>query len=733
MEDKFYAVIMGFNKYDAQDNLPPLRYAENDAQELYNVLTSSDSGGHPKDNIILLTGKPSLEKIKSCLTNQIVNKRSNEDTVLVYYSGHGFITGKNRSPHLGVPRIRRILDNREPGLSMQFLYDEIFLKTPAKYVVFVLDCCYSGDFLKKSLGDSRYFSGEGRVAFVSSPRGVTSRESKDLEHGVFTYYILQGLKGDAIDHKGDVTISSLISYVQTMTPVSQPPVMYGEGTRIFLLKPPRDNEVNSFQTTISDKIKYHLGNTTELSRTKTLANPLQGHIEYIDKLLKSLTSLSHKELSVDRKILTAILSSLQANAVFVERFDSQLGFATKAIVADDEEQNKSEKILDWVLQEIYPILMAKKADLLPRRNGIYQQLTGIKGQTNNVLVIPTSLELPRDFIVIAGAKSEDINQYGEILGHTLISLYQSTRELTTLQLSRIEDKIWDDLKLHYGNIPYSLYKKRLFKFKERLNKLKFAFEPIVRLRKNPSIDSWEALARDPDTGRAPYDLFLSAELWGREFTTELDLFCLETAVTDYVRLWQQERSGHRMDPLSVNVYPDTLYRTIYKKKIHQLTKDDDVIPGEQLVLEISEKKPITRDDDTAVTVDPIDAFVNELHKYDDYNIQFAIDDFGIEHSSIARLTRLDLAHVKIDRDVLHHFDPSMTIKYVNSLVSERQLRTKKIVVEGFDDDSNISLFDLYNECKVLFVQGHMIRRASLTLQDLELNQKLLISKLIFTH
>jgi EAL domain-containing protein (putative c-di-GMP-specific phosphodiesterase class I) len=122
-----------------------------------------------------------------------------------------------------------------------------------------------------------------------------------------------------------------------------------------------------------------------------------------------------------------------------------------------------------------------------------------------------------------------------------------------------------------------------------------------------------------------------------------------------------------------------------------------------------------------------------LHKYDDYNVQFAIDDFGIEHASIARLTRLDLAHVKIDRDVLHHFDPGMTINYVNNLVSERQLRTKKIVIEGFDDDSNISLFDLYSDCKVLFVQGHLIRRASFTLQDLEPNKKQLISKLIFAN
>jgi uncharacterized caspase-like protein len=65
-----------------------------------------------------------------------------------------------------------------------------------------------------------------------------SRESSDYQHGIFTYHLLEGLKSKAIEpFSGDVTMESLISYVEAKAPANQPPVHYGHSKRLVLTSP----------------------------------------------------------------------------------------------------------------------------------------------------------------------------------------------------------------------------------------------------------------------------------------------------------------------------------------------------------------------------------------------------------------------------------------------------------------------------------------------------------------
>jgi len=136
-----------------------------------------------------------------------------------------------------------------------------------------LDCCHSGAFCPsirssnieptKALIERGYFVGEGRIAFVSSPKGVSSRERTDFKNGIFTHFLLEGLKGGAATQTtNEVTMSSLISYVENKAPKDQPPVHYGQATKMILTRPNIGTRnyrksVSVFQR-LSDKLKNFL-------------------------------------------------------------------------------------------------------------------------------------------------------------------------------------------------------------------------------------------------------------------------------------------------------------------------------------------------------------------------------------------------------------------------------------------------------------------------------------------
>ena len=300
--------------------------------------------------------------------------------------------------------------------------------------------------------------------------------------------------------------------------------------------------------------------------------------------------------------------------------------------------------------------------------------------------------------------------------------YTSTNELTSLHLLDIETAILDDLKQDFGHVPSGTCNHRIDLFQKKLSNVFFAFEPVVQLGEaEPEIHSWEALARDNDTQKAPVNLFKAAELWGPQFITELDIYCLQNATTEYAKLWEEEYHDVKPDPLAVNVYPDTLFRAAYKTELRRVV-EEEIVKANRLVIEISEKRPIPTVDRIREHVlgyiDPEEEFVKKLYELaSELQIGFAIDDFGVGHSSISRLVKLELDHIKIDRDILLHPHPECTIEYVKKIVNASHPHPIRIIVEGFDGDSRLTLKQLY-ELGVRYIQGHMIRKANLSVAGL---------------
>ncbi|MCK4731345.1 MAG: hypothetical protein KAT65_02705, partial [Methanophagales archaeon] len=152
------------------------------------------------------------------------------------FSGHGFVDGYGNGYIAPYDMLKQ-----EPlvcGIDMQEL-TRVFLDSVNKScVLMILDCCYSGIPTKgdRSIADVKvpYDSlfekideekkSKGKFILASSGEHEVSREKKDCIHayrsgeqghchGVFTYYLIEGLDGKAADPTGIITLDRLHKYV----------------------------------------------------------------------------------------------------------------------------------------------------------------------------------------------------------------------------------------------------------------------------------------------------------------------------------------------------------------------------------------------------------------------------------------------------------------------------------------------------------------------------------------
>ena len=251
--EEVYAVVIGINKYK---NLPSLKYATNDAREFYRYLTEVNQV--PKDRIwLLMDEEATLDKIRSTLATSLRRSAGKDDTVIIFLAGHG-ATEKDATSPDGDGLEKYILPhNADPkdlyttALPMGEIA-RIFQRINSERLVFISDTCYSGASGGRTIPVvgtrtnvsgaflERLSQGKGRVILTASDANEVSVEKDELKHGVFTYYLLEGLRGKAdFDKDGVVTVDEVYRYVSIKVPQAteqdQHPVKKGETTGQIIL------------------------------------------------------------------------------------------------------------------------------------------------------------------------------------------------------------------------------------------------------------------------------------------------------------------------------------------------------------------------------------------------------------------------------------------------------------------------------------------------------------------
>ena len=214
-----YAVIVGVSKYRNLESKLQLQFAERDAQSIFTALISPEGGNFRVENVHVLTNeKATLAALRKEIDTWLPSVAQEDDRVLIYFAGHGFMyQGKGYlAPH-DFDRNRIA----ETGFPMDELGSVIGGKIKAKSKILLTDACHSGaitpeetESLNGTLGDLN----KSLFSLTASRAREQSFEDPGLKggHGVFTYYVVEGMQGEA-DASGDgvVTADELAEYVHT--------------------------------------------------------------------------------------------------------------------------------------------------------------------------------------------------------------------------------------------------------------------------------------------------------------------------------------------------------------------------------------------------------------------------------------------------------------------------------------------------------------------------------------
>lgn len=210
------AVVLGVERYA---DLPAAAFAERDATAVRDHLLAL---GVPRRNIVFavdqqVTKTGIMKYIEAWLPKRVTER----STVFVYFSGHGapdFRTGRAfLVPSDGDPKYLRL-----SGYPLARLYEKI-AGLKAKRVVVALDSCFSGAGGRSVLAKGTRplvttvdlgIAADGRIVSMSaSGADQVSGSLEEQGHGVFTYYLLKGLNGEAAAGGGPVTVKALYDYL----------------------------------------------------------------------------------------------------------------------------------------------------------------------------------------------------------------------------------------------------------------------------------------------------------------------------------------------------------------------------------------------------------------------------------------------------------------------------------------------------------------------------------------
>lgn len=215
------AFLAGVERYN-KSGLRDLQYAEEDALQLKEELERLGfrTFGVIGDDAGIMKLNQELERFITA-----TKRLDKSDIAIVYFSGHGVqklvprTTADGKTIEVEEPFFcpnDAIKSDVSTLLSLNTLLKRLSDSSGSDHNIIILDACR--DSADKS-GKSPQFDGDtielsDKVAiFFAAKSGHRSYESRELEHGIFTYYLLEGLRGEAADSDNEITFHGLTNYV----------------------------------------------------------------------------------------------------------------------------------------------------------------------------------------------------------------------------------------------------------------------------------------------------------------------------------------------------------------------------------------------------------------------------------------------------------------------------------------------------------------------------------------
>jgi len=268
-KDNTIAIIIAIEDYrfaDGATGIVPVKYAKNDATRFKKLL--KEEFNIPEENITMWLDK---DAIKSALEDELkyhIRQLKKIDRFIFYYAGHGFYQNSNNK--------LTCWDTHPTNLSgttvslKEILLDPLEQSECEQSLMF-LDCCstnltesLTGRDLISNFNDREFESfiksKKYHAIFMSCSPGEKSYPSEILKHGIWTYHLIEALKGnipDAIVKDVFITDNSIRNYLSNAIPKfitektthrdTQRPYSKVNATNDFLIRqlPVKEEEINN--------------------------------------------------------------------------------------------------------------------------------------------------------------------------------------------------------------------------------------------------------------------------------------------------------------------------------------------------------------------------------------------------------------------------------------------------------------------------------------------------------
>ena len=226
-----WALLIGINNYP--NDISNLKYCVSDVEAFGQALI--EVVGYKSDQVILMTdqmtgsNQPSnLNVIKKI--DRLSKQVKSGDTFILYFSGHG-ISKDGQSFLLATNSDSDSIDTLEMSAIPLKKVSDILSRIKARQLLTIIDACRNDPTSARGDDDNlltREFAKDLKIKrgmkIVNEPKisatlfacslGQRAYEWAEVKQGVFSHYLLQGLKGEVINNQGEVTIADLADYTR---------------------------------------------------------------------------------------------------------------------------------------------------------------------------------------------------------------------------------------------------------------------------------------------------------------------------------------------------------------------------------------------------------------------------------------------------------------------------------------------------------------------------------------
>jgi len=394
---KTYVVLIGIGKF-SDPAIKSRPFAENDAKALYDLFTSKEYLGVPKDQVkLLLSGLADKERNSQEASRDNILKAARwvaaeagrDDKVLFAFIGQGAALGERGDRIAYFATDSDVKDTAKTGVLATALTEELD-KLKSQHVCMFVDVFFKGyttakggaatdpnagaalfrEFLGTDNNDDEDNPAHGRVLYLASVGRKLSPDGN--KHGIFTQVLLDGLKGkgdrEGYEPDGSITSDELADYLNKELPPLYKKLVPNEKERprLAIISGEDAHMALTFNPEAQVKVKERLEKFAALAKENKKLTP--EIVEEGKVLLGRMPKLkAQRSLRMEYQALVDgkenvkefldkradILDGTKLSKSMAHDFAEKVIDATKVIKEDYIKEVNQGQMVDWAIRGLY--------------------------------------------------------------------------------------------------------------------------------------------------------------------------------------------------------------------------------------------------------------------------------------------------------------------------------------------------------------------------------------------